>query len=126
MAQTELFDKVRSPKLAGYVAWGPFLTGDSQSTAQISAGLVPDPRVRHFWDQRRSVAMGLTNVLGTAPLVAWDIYLVYGPGVVWSRKDLTPPKPTVFMNLKKGSPTAVYFTGPALRQRVEQELKKAP
>lgn len=108
------------------MVWGPFLTGDSQSAAQVSAGLVPDRRVRHYWDQQRSVAKGLTNVLGTAPLVAWDIYLLYGPKEVWKRTDLVPPKPTAYMNLKKGSTTAVYFTGPTLRQRVEQELKKAP
>jgi len=122
--ETEVFAKVRSTKLAGYIAWGPYLTGDNVTLAQVSSGLVPDPRVHHYFDARRSIGVSLTNVLGTAPLLAWDIYLAYGPDVVWTRKDLTPPKPTVYMNLKRGG-TNVYFTGPAFRQRIEELLQQA-
>lgn len=40
---------------------------------------VADPRARHFWDGDDVLGPAVRARLGI-PRVAWDVYLVYGPG----------------------------------------------
>jgi len=126
IVQTEVFAKVADPNLVGYVVWGPFLSQDSEQMAERAMVLVPDARVRHYWDERKRIAVGLTNVLGIAPLLGWDVFLVYAPGVKWNQADLTPPPPTIFMHQSRSIAKGQHLDGAALRQKIEPMLKAKP
>lgn len=57
--------------------------------------LVTDPRASHFWDGHGALVQGYREALGIDE-PAWDIYMVYPPGVRWEG-DL-PPVPTFWMH----------------------------
>jgi len=122
--ETDVFAKVRDPKLTGYVVWGPFLGQDSETMAQRAMALVPDGRVRHYWDERKRVAVALTTVLQIAPLLGWDVFLVYPKGATWDRADLTPPSPRIFMHKSKSMTKGQPFDGAAMRAQVQQLLQQ--
>ena len=63
-----------------YVVWEPTL-GARRNRAVEATTLMPDPRVRHYWnddfiagDHFNEHAFGRT---------AWDIYFLYGPEATW-------------------------------------------
>ena len=120
-----MFKQVRSDRLRGYVVWGPFLRQDSEGMAERAKQLLPDPRVRHYWDERKRIAVGLVPVLHSAPNLGWDVYLLYAPGVRWERKDLRPPEPTVYMHRKRSREQGIFLSGSLMRKRVGELLKDA-
>ncbi len=73
-----------------YFAWEPVLPSDDRAAAQASSARVPDPRVRHYWDDglRLGIEMGEALRIPPRPTighgrgVAWDSYLLYPPGPV--------------------------------------------
>ncbi len=93
MAQ-QLFDREPSPWLRGYAVWVP-KAGGRAAQVGAAAARVPDPRVAHFWD-----AAGRALVAFRAPLAidqdAWDVYLLYPPGVRWDGE--APPRPAFWMH----------------------------
>lgn len=57
------------------------MLGGRRRHAVAATGLLPDPRVQHFWNDQfivgnhfREAAFGRT---------AWDIYFLYGPEATW-------------------------------------------
>lgn len=51
-----------------------------------AAALLPDPRVRHFWDGDRAVGGAFQPVLQT-PDPAWDVWMLFHRSATW---DETP------------------------------------
>jgi len=83
------------PRLRGFVVWLPMLNGDSERAADAQAGAFIDARVAQQWDgERRSgkVVAETLRLKGNA----WDVYLLYAPGVKWTRE--APPAPTFWMH----------------------------
>jgi len=71
------------------------LQGNGEATAQESARIIEDPRVRHFHDPERRAGRALAASLGGQGKVAWDIYLFYAKGGEWIED---PPRPTDWMH----------------------------
>jgi hypothetical protein len=71
-----------------YILWLPVLEGDSpQAVEQVQERLPTDDRLRHFWDHDLMLSREYHRVLqlGQCPrphLIAWDIFLLYGAGIV--------------------------------------------
>jgi hypothetical protein len=67
-------------------------------------------------------------VLGLEREVAWDVYLVYPPGVVWEGE--TPPSPAAFMHQLSGRlPADRHLDGPGLAadlRRVASHAGESP
>lgn len=64
-----------------YVVWEPMLGGTRNHAADAIEELIPDRRVKHYWNKDfiageffREHRFGET---------AWDIYFLYGPEAVW-------------------------------------------
>jgi len=126
LVETDVFAKIKDQDLTGYVVWGPFLGQDSETMAERAMVLVPDGRVRHYWDERKRVAVGLTSVLQISPSLGWDVFLVYPKGTKWERADLTPPAPKVFMTRSRSMTKGQYLDGAAMRAQVQQLLQQTP
>jgi hypothetical protein len=77
------------------VVWIDMVEGDSQATAQESARIIEDPRVRHFHDPERRAGKAIARGLGGEGKVAWDIYLFFGKGDEWGED---PPRPIEWMH----------------------------
>jgi hypothetical protein len=90
----KLFERDPSPKLRGYAVWVPKLSAEESYVASATT-TASDRRISQFWD-----AEGLELTAFRAPLHltsdAWDVYLIYAPGVRWDRP--TPPPPTFWMH----------------------------
>ena len=75
----------------------------------------PDPQASHFYDAGRLSGRGVAAALGGhSGSIAWDAYLVYGPGVRWEE---SPPVPHDWVHQLQGSrwaDPARYRTGAAL------------
>ena len=69
--------------------------GDSADSARVEAESFTDDRVEHSWDPERRLGELLAKSLDLRG-VAWDVYLLYAPGVTWSADG--PPTPTFWMH----------------------------
>ncbi|HEV7243144.1 MAG TPA: heavy-metal-associated domain-containing protein [Thermoanaerobaculia bacterium] len=83
------------PRLKGFVVWLPMLPTDSEQAAGAQAGSFVDARVAQQWDGERASGALLAKTLGLKSS-AWDVYLLYGPGVRWTGDN--PPAPTFWMH----------------------------
>jgi copper chaperone CopZ len=82
-------------RLRGFVVWLPMLAGDTESAAGLQAGAFVDKRVVQQWDGDRAAGKLLAKTLNLKGN-AWDVYLLYAPGVKWTGE--TPPSPTFWMH----------------------------
>ena len=111
---------MRSPALRVYIVWIQILPGDSgDAAARSAAELLPDdPRVTSYWDadQALGVDLGKTLAIPAQSLpsaVAWDVYLVYPPGVAWGSA------PVFWMHQLEEVSQAPLLDAAVLRNRVE-------
>ena len=83
--------------IAPLVLWLGMLPGDASEAAEESAKrFAADPPALHYWEEEGwPVSTRLREVLRIGPYdptrSAWDVYLLYGPGVEWGKGD--PPAP---------------------------------
>lgn len=82
-------------RLRGFVVWLPMLPSDSESAAGAQAGSFVDARVAQQWDGDRASGKLVAKTLSLKSN-AWDVYLLYAPGVKWTGE--TPPAPTFWMH----------------------------
>lgn len=91
----ELFKEIDAKTLKGFSVWLPIMNGDTAESAQAESEIIPDDRVEHSWDPERQVGELFARALKLKG-VAWDVYLLYAPGVAWSTDE--PPAPTFWMH----------------------------
>ena len=90
----EQFD---SDDLSVIAVWMPVLKSDNAAAGKEAESLLPDNRVTHYWDGDNSLGKlyGRLLTLPRGRQLAWDIYFVYAPGVMWEEE---PPLPTQWMH----------------------------
>jgi hypothetical protein len=113
-----------SVDLRAYIVWLPMLEGDTREAAERDAHAVGDRRVSQFWDGGQALGRTLGRVLELPPRregdtsgVAWDVYLVYPPGAVWTGEA---PRPGYWMHQLSdvSDEKAPVLDGAELRRRV--------
>jgi copper chaperone CopZ len=82
-------------RLRGFVVWLPMLPTDDERAAMAQAGAFTDARLRQEWDGSRASGVLLSKTLNLKR-AAWDVYLLYAPGVKWTGD--VPPQPTFWMH----------------------------
>ena len=83
---------------------------------------LPDPRVSHFWDDKRAVTHAYRRALAVNQ-DPWDVYLLYGPQAHWTGAD--PPAPDFWMQ-KVGFPQAPLFDGGTFAAHAGDMLGRTP
>ena len=90
-----------------FVVWSNQMRGELEDVPRAAA-LMPDPRARHFWDDRRLVGtlyqtleLGEQKVRGDEP--AWDVWLLFGPDARWTAEG-TAPAPAWWEHQLQGMP----------------------
>lgn len=118
----------RSADFRLYIVWLPVLETDTMQAAERVQGRLPaDDRLGHFWDHdlRLSYAYHRVLQLGQRPRrrrVAWDIFLLYGAGIVWHE---SPPVPEFWMH-QLFLEDVPKLDAAVLRQQLEQRLYADP
>ncbi|TDJ68620.1 MAG: hypothetical protein E2O39_12885 [Planctomycetota bacterium] len=88
---------------------------DGESIAEASS-LFTDPRVRHYHDvERRAGRAFAEGLLPTS--VAWDVYLLYEPGLLWIDR---PPMPTYWSHQLGRIRTDHYHPGDQLPAKLSE------
>jgi mercuric ion binding protein len=82
-------------RLRGFVVWLPMLPSDSRETAAAQAASFVDQRLVQQWDGDRASGNLMAKTLALKG-AAWDVYLLYAPGVTWTGEQ--PPAPTFWMH----------------------------
>jgi hypothetical protein len=111
--------KYRSAKLAAILVWEPMRDGDSATSASQQAGTVQDDRISQGWDSNRSLGKLFGEILDIHE-IAWDVYLVYKPGIRW--EGTRPPRPKFWMHQLAGvDPKLLLCANPT---RLSEEVGK--
>jgi RimJ/RimL family protein N-acetyltransferase len=119
---SELFKNQASERLAGLVVWLPMKPKDSPEAAHLESENLTDERVSvRGWDNERQIGNLFAKPLKLSS-TAWDVYLVYAPGIKWKGKQ--PPKPSYWMHQLQGqrADTMLCLNPAALSAQVERFL----
>jgi len=117
-----VFKGIATEALKGYAVWEPILRTDDVRGARKATTILPDPRVRHYWIDGQEVGETFQAPLGLKGEPAWDVYLVYPPGIEWKGKS--PPKPTYFMHQLAALPAARRLNSETLAAKLQKVLAK--
>jgi hypothetical protein len=121
-----LFARLRTRSLTGFVVWLPMLAADSPAAAGAASRTFRDDRVRHGWDADRALGAAFARTLGLS-VTAWDVYLVYAAGAVWTGDD--PPAPDFWMHqldAASGAHPDRWLDAHALARETARLLRPAP
>ena len=127
VVQTQVFLKVPSDNLRGYVVWMPVLTlGGWEPAAHENAWRIPDGRITRYYDPLSHLGELYAPILGLSKgAPAWDVYLVFDRGVVWADKG-KPPAPTAWMHqLGRRAPPDRLLDPGTLTRAINELLSKA-
>jgi hypothetical protein len=85
--------------------------GDSPVAATQQAETVQDVRIMQGWNENRNLGKLFGETLDLHD-IAWDVYLVYKPGIKWEAQQ--PPRPTFWMHhLESADPKLLLCENPA-------------
>lgn len=90
-----LLERRPAADLEALVVWLPMVDGDDLESARRRNAAWSDGRAVAGWDAERRIADAFASALDL-PRSAWDVYLVYPPGVRWVGE--VPPVPEVWMH----------------------------
>jgi hypothetical protein len=110
--QTQLLKDYPSGQISVYAVWLQMYPGVSRE--KWDATLMPDGRVKHFWDGELDAARWFAKEVDGYDGVSWDMYYLYGPEAVWK----TVPSPLI------GSGGTIYREREVLRTEVSTLLDK--
>jgi hypothetical protein len=102
--QTEILEKYPSAKVHVYAIWFSMLPTDGRAGWALTSRVIADPRVQHFWDEKRLVGhwyAAMENRGESDSGIAWDAYYLYGPDAQWNAQ----PDPL----LSSGNPVRNQF-----------------
>lgn len=117
----QVITKIEGDRFAVYVVWEPILRTDDEQSSRKAATLFPDTRVTNYWVDTKAVGRLFQSPLRLTTEPAWDVYLVYEPGISWA--DSIPPTPTQFMHQLSGRlPEDQQLDGARLRSWIEALL----
>ena len=126
----DVLNNISDPRLKVFVIWEPILPKDSFDAVEDATAILKDEwRARQFWDPLAESGKRIKKLLGLEIAnPAWDIYMLYPPGVKW--RDATP-KPEYWMHqitFKPGGNDERRFGAQRLdtkrlREEIERRLK---
>ena len=118
-----VFEKYPNANISGSIVWMPILEKDTFDAAVPSSMALSDARIKHFYDNNRSVGKTIADSVGWQGHVAWDIYLFYAPTTNWTQ---TPPKPEYWMHQLSDAwaKNDQYRTGGDLKNELFVSIKK--
>lgn len=93
----DIFEKHKSKSLKGFFFFIPMVPTDDYLAALDRS--TTDPRIVEGWDGKHVIGNAFAKPLalgGKCP-TAWDVYLVYKPGVTWTDEN-APPRPSFWMH----------------------------
>lgn len=94
-----IFEEFSAYNLKGFAVWLPMMPGDNTQFARVEAETFKEYPVVHAWDPECRLGKLYAKTLNLRAS-AWDVYLLYAPGVRWDEHE--PPQPTFWMHQLPG------------------------
>ncbi len=91
----ELYEKIDAKMLKGFSIWLPIMDGDNLVAADVQSANFTDGRIEHVWDREKLLGNRFAKALNMKG-IAWDVYMLYAPGVTWNSD--VPPEPAFWMH----------------------------
>lgn len=120
----QLFNDFNSTSFKGIVVYLPMISSDTLSAAGTIECKIKDSRVKSFWDPEKETGRLFAKVLGIKVETAWDVYLLYTPGMRWDEE--LPPTPAFWMHQLTGEDKEHYLDNNTLTQEVRRLLEEKP
>ena len=122
MVQNQVLAKIASEDVAVFVVWIPTFPGDNRQKALRRRNLLPDRRVRQFWDGDLRLGKRYRDVLSLPESieVAWDVYFAFDRQTEWTEE---PPPPAFWQHQLSGAESSRRLNGPQLRENAEELLE---
>jgi len=100
-----------------YAIWYEMYPGDSPDDFPAAQKLMPDRRVTHWWDQKKTVGRWFHNVVPTNVKgeIQWDAYYLYGENATWTEQQpasLLTWGRTILKDRKKLTDKVAELAGP--------------
>lgn len=108
--------KFSSSELHAILVWEPMRSDDSPAAATQQDETVRDTRIWQGWNGSKKAG----DLFGKAldlHATAWDVYLIYKPGIKW--EDQEPPRPTFWMHQLQGVNPKLLLCADPTRLSVE-------
>lgn len=122
--QNEVLNSVGDPSVRVLVAWVPILATDSKAPGSDTIALASDKRATHYWDAKGRLPVLFQKTLGLrSECPAWDVYLIYPPGVTWENE---PPKPVYWQHQLGGVTAAPRLEGKTFATELRKVLSQYP
>jgi|SRR5579871_3536056 len=121
--QQEVLNTIQDPTLRVFIAWVPILPSDKHAPDNDTLSLAPDKRATHYWDEKGKLPRLFQKILSLTPRPAWDVYLIYPPGVTWEQE---PPKPVYWQHQLGGVTAAPRLDGKSFAEELRKVLKEVP
>ena len=86
--QSEILETNQSSNLRVYVVWFSMIPTDARSRWNWTGGILDDPRVLHYWDDKKKVGRFYAgkDPESDDPDVVWDTFYLYGSDAKWGEK----------------------------------------
>ena len=117
---------VTDDRIRAYIVWLPILGGDFNGEARKLSISFPDKRVIYYLDPKSQTGLQWERVLKTERLLAWDVYLLYGPDAQWNEE---PEQPAFWMHQLGGLTKAPVLNEATFTARLKgmlDEMKGPP
>ncbi len=110
---------VPDDRVRAYIVWLPIFGGDFKGEQRNLSRSFGDRRVSYFSDPESLSGKLWERVLKTERLIAWDVYLLYGPDAKWEQD---PPPPDYWMHQLGGVLKAPKFNEGVFREKLKDML----
>lgn len=111
-----ILKKFSSPQLHAILVWEPMRSDDSPAAATQQSEKVRDTHIWQGWDGNKKVGDLFGKILDLHA-TAWDVYLLYKPGIKWEAQQ--PPRPTFWMHQLAGVDPKLLLCADPTRLSVE-------
>jgi hypothetical protein len=118
--------RVTDDRVRAYIIWLPIFGGDFKGEAHKLSNSFRDKRVSYFLDPTSETGKQWEHVLKTERVIAWDVYLLYGPGADWQDE---PSPPDFWMHQLGGVTKAPVFDRTTFTAKLKgllNEMKAPP
>lgn len=122
VVQRYVLDEIDDDRIRAYVVWGPMLGEETAEDADKAPFYLNDERSSHYWTDQHTLAEMLEAPLGLEDEPAWDVFLVFQPGVTWTD---APPVPDYYMHHGRSLPEELRLNGHKLHAEVARLLAAA-
>ncbi len=121
--QEVVLDKLVDPDISVMIVWMPVSEADSRDKIAVAATVIPDRRVRHYWDPKVLLNPQLRDAIQFDVNVRlYDIVLLYDRQATWNDRV---PRPGFWMHYFRGAPGPLW-DAPTLANQVAKALSGQP